>query len=206
MRALIVDDDAAIVELLEGYLTGRGVTVSSVADAASAREALRTTMFDVLVCDLGLPDGEGRDIIVAAQRAATPTPVVVTTGRATVDQAVAALESGASALLFKPFKLKALYDAVSRAVTERRAALLSERGHALLTAAAMADAGSPAIGDALVAGLHRYAELAGCRVEFDPSGRPLGPVVRVAIEGDAALLEPYVRAVHQALTRVSRGA
>ncbi|MEO5618092.1 MAG: sigma-54 dependent transcriptional regulator [Candidatus Eisenbacteria bacterium] len=114
--ALIVDDDAetrdALAELarLEGFET---VTAGSVAEA---REHLQGPTPAVVLTDLILPDGTGMDLFAGQPEAPRPE-VILITGNATVDSAVAALRTGVLDYLTKPVdvpRLKAVLANVSR--------------------------------------------------------------------------------------------
>ena len=65
-RVLIVEDEATLRRSLAVYLAGRGVAVAEAGSLAEARAALACGCFDALILDVGLPDGDGLELLAAA--------------------------------------------------------------------------------------------------------------------------------------------
>ena len=117
MRLLLVEDDRMIGDSLRQSLRDDGETVDWVRDARSARAALDGTPFDLVLLDLGLPDGSGLDVLRALRARRDATPVIVLTARDAAGDRVAGLDAGADDYLVKPFdydELKARMRAVRR--------------------------------------------------------------------------------------------
>ncbi len=104
-HALIVDDDADVVEWLQEVARMEGFTASRAHSLRDARIELGRQRPDVLLTDLRLPDGEGIELLRELEKP-DATEVIVVTGHATVDSAVAALRAGASDYLVKPADLE----------------------------------------------------------------------------------------------------
>ncbi|HTT01383.1 MAG TPA: sigma-54 dependent transcriptional regulator [Steroidobacteraceae bacterium] len=104
-HALIVDDDADVVEWLQEVARMEGFTVARAHSLRDARIELGRQHPDVLLTDLRLPDGEGIELVRELEKP-DATEVIVVTGHATVDSAVAALRAGASDYLVKPADLE----------------------------------------------------------------------------------------------------
>jgi len=116
MRALVIDDETAIVEAVAFVLTREGWTVSTARSIAEAR-ALAGDQ-DLWVVDLGLPDGSGYVLVAeCARRPGSPRIIVLSSREEEID-GVAALEAGADDYVEKPFSPRALA-ARARAVTRR---------------------------------------------------------------------------------------
>ncbi len=99
---LIVEDEEIIRTTLREFLTGEGYVV---ADAGTVGEALRLARqrdFDVAVCDVQLPDGDGLALLRRLQQVNLETSVLVITAYATVENAVEAFKAGAFDYLVKP--------------------------------------------------------------------------------------------------------
>ncbi|MBA4743073.1 MAG: sigma-54-dependent Fis family transcriptional regulator [Azoarcus sp.] len=96
---LIVDDEAVIRGALRRLLEREGYRCAEAADLGEARERCRDTRFDLIVCDLRLPDGEGIDLLAEAGE----TPVLIMTSYASVRSAVEAMRLGAADYIAKPF-------------------------------------------------------------------------------------------------------
>jgi DNA-binding NtrC family response regulator len=104
-HALIIDDDADVVEWLQEVARMEGFTVARAQTLRDARIELGRQRPDVLLTDLQLPDGEGIELLRELDQPEA-TEVIVVTGHATVDSAVAALRAGASDYLVKPADLE----------------------------------------------------------------------------------------------------
>jgi two-component system catabolic regulation response regulator CreB len=113
---LVVEDDAAIAEAILYALGRDGMTAQHASTLAEAAPLM--TACDVLVLDLGLPDGSGFSLLRDAQRVATPPRVLVLTSRDEEVDCVAALEAGADDYVTKPFSPRVLVARV-RAVVRR---------------------------------------------------------------------------------------
>jgi two-component system, NtrC family, response regulator HydG len=100
-HALIVDDDADMVQWLAEVARMEGYTVAHAHSLREARIELTRRRPDALLTDLRLPDGEGIELLEELEEPGA-TEVIVVTGHATVDTAVAALRAGASDYLVKP--------------------------------------------------------------------------------------------------------
>ncbi|MDE1147985.1 MAG: response regulator [Azospirillaceae bacterium] len=101
-RILVIEDEVAIRRLLRAVLTPQGWTV---VEAATAQEGLvqaRLPGVDLVLLDLGLPDGDGLDL-VGRLKAERPTPVIILSSRDQEDDKVAALDLGADDYVTKPF-------------------------------------------------------------------------------------------------------
>lgn len=118
-RILCVDDEAAILRLLEVVIARDG---HEAVPAATGREALACMargQIDAVLLDLGLPDRDGLEMI-GALRAVSPVPVVVVSARGEVSEKVAALDLGAADFVTKPFdgdELRARLRAALRTVS-----------------------------------------------------------------------------------------
>ena len=120
MRILIVDDDAEVRRLLVQALERDGYSLATAASLAAAHAALVERPADLLVLDLGLPDGSGVELCRALRRANDGVPILVLTARSEVAKRVEALDAGADDFLAKPFALAELRARV-RALGRRRA-------------------------------------------------------------------------------------
>lgn len=116
MKVLVVEDDPAVfVPLLEG-LRRNGLEVGHSRTAAEVDVAARHV--DVVLLDLGLPDGDGLDVLKAL-RQYSDVPVIVVTARGDEADRVVGLELGADDYVVKPFSVREL-SARIRAVARRR--------------------------------------------------------------------------------------
>jgi DNA-binding response OmpR family regulator len=100
---LIVEDEADLAATCARLLRRQGHAVVAVGSRAAALAALGDAPPAVLVSDVGLPDGDGLDVVRAAAAMEPRVPAVVMTGRASEAGRVAARVAGAVAYLPKPF-------------------------------------------------------------------------------------------------------
>jgi two-component system response regulator MtrA len=103
----VVDDDAALSEMLGIVLRGEGFEPVFCADGATAMDAFRDTRPDLVLLDLMLPGRDGVDVCRAI-RAESGTPIVMLTAKSDTVDVVVGLESGADDYIVKPFKPKEL--------------------------------------------------------------------------------------------------
>lgn len=108
MRLLIVEDEPRIAELVRAGLTRAGFTVDTAAKAVDATAALEIGSYDAAILDLGLPDGDGIDVLSGARSAGIAIPFLLLTARDTVDDRVLGLNAGADDYLVKPFAMDEL--------------------------------------------------------------------------------------------------
>jgi two-component system response regulator QseB len=120
MRLLLVEDDRMIGEGLRATLRLEGHAIDWVQDAPAASAALRADRFDLVLLDLGLPRGDGLDVLRELRARGDATPVIVLTARDGLSHRVAGLDAGADDYLAKPFELDEL-TARMRAVQRRHA-------------------------------------------------------------------------------------
>ena len=126
MRVLVVEDDPGIAKGLRAHLAGQGWAVDVVDRMAPAWAALAGESFDVVLLDLGLPDGDGSTLLrrlrqSPAGRLPDPaTPVLIMTARAQVASRVESLDLGADDYVIKPFEPDEL--AARMRALQRRAA------------------------------------------------------------------------------------
>jgi DNA-binding response OmpR family regulator len=109
-RALVVEDDPDIVELVSLYLSKEGFAVESVGDGREGLQRVRNGRYDLLILDLQLPGADGLTICaeVRGARATRDIPVVMLTARGDEADRVVGLEMGADDYVVKPFSPKEL--------------------------------------------------------------------------------------------------
>ncbi|MEX6506720.1 response regulator transcription factor [Jiella sp. M17.18] len=103
MRLLLVEDSDRLTELMKETVHGAGWRIDAVSTAEDARNALKNSEHDLLVLDIGLPDGNGLDLLREIREADTDLPVLIVTAMGDVDSRIAGLDAGADDYLAKPF-------------------------------------------------------------------------------------------------------
>src|SRR3984885_14821066 len=120
MRVLLVEDDAMIAQGLQTALRQGGFAVDWMRDGKSAAGALQTSVFDVVLLDLGLPHRDGIDVLRELRKRGDGTPVIILTARDEKQERISGLDAGADDYIVKPFDLDELM-ARMRSVLRRAA-------------------------------------------------------------------------------------
>jgi two-component system, OmpR family, response regulator len=108
MRVLLVEDDPMIAQGLQTALRQDGYAVDWMREGNAADEALRTTPFDIVLLDLGLPGRDGLDVLRRLRQRGSATPVIILTARDDVQDRIAGLDAGSDDYIVKPFDLDEL--------------------------------------------------------------------------------------------------
>jgi DNA-binding response OmpR family regulator len=122
MKVLIVEDQSRLGQFLKQGLAESRYTVSWARSCAEANDAIAETTYDVVVLDLGLPDGDGLDLLRQWRRNGFKEPVLILSARDTVEDRIKGLDIGADDYLPKPFSLEELQARV-RSLVRRHSAV-----------------------------------------------------------------------------------
>ncbi len=115
-RALVIDDEPDILELLTMTLGRMDIRTETAADVGSAKRLLASQQFDICLTDMRLPDGDGLELVEWMQSHAAEVPVAVITAHGNVETAVQALKLGAFDFISKPLDLGNLRNIVGNAL------------------------------------------------------------------------------------------
>ena len=127
MRLLLVEDSVRLQELLGDALNRAGYGLDAVGTVAELLTAAASIRYDLIIIDLGLPDGDGLDAIRTLRRTGLTVPILIITARGSIEQRVDGLDSGADDYLTKPFnhaELLARVRALMRRPSELQAPVL----------------------------------------------------------------------------------
>lgn len=111
-RVLVIEDEADLLEALVTYLNMEGFVADGVSSLKAASHWMRTHRFDVLVLDLGLPDGDGLKWL-SETTLLREKGVIITTARGEGGQRIEGIRTGADVYLVKPIQLEELASLVS---------------------------------------------------------------------------------------------
>src|SRR4030095_14391996 len=126
-KVLVVDDDRAIMELLEMRLVTMGFDVTATSDPDLAMAAVEGSRFDVALLDLRMEPTDGIALMEAIHVRQPRLPVLIMTAHGTIETAVNAVQRGAFDYLTKPFLRDELRNKIGRALASRRWARDRER-------------------------------------------------------------------------------
>lgn len=108
MHILIVEDSSLVASGIKTGLELHGFTCDIAASQALAEQHLASSHFDACVLDLGLPDGDGLQLLRKWRAAGQDLPVLILTARGTMQDKVAGFQTGTDDYLTKPFDLQEL--------------------------------------------------------------------------------------------------
>jgi DNA-binding response OmpR family regulator len=121
MRLLLVEDERRLAERLARGLREEGFAVDCAASCAEARESAVATDYDLVLLDLGLPDGSGIELLRRWRSDGFDAPVLILTARDLLEEKVEGLNAGADDYLTKPFAFEEVLARV-HALLRRRTA------------------------------------------------------------------------------------
>jgi two-component system KDP operon response regulator KdpE len=122
LRVLVVEDDHDIRTLIQASLTVEGFDVQTAVSLSEALALLQHRRPDLIVLDLGLPDGDGLQLLREARRQSA-VPLIVVSARHQEAQKIALLDAGADDYLTKPFSVGELLARIRVALRHRGTAL-----------------------------------------------------------------------------------
>jgi DNA-binding NtrC family response regulator len=117
---LFVDDDRAILELVNEYLTEIGYRIQVTDNGTKALDLVKEQHFDIVFTDFKMPDIDGLELLAAIKEHRPQTEVIIVTGHGSMESAIAAMKSGSYDYLQKPFKLDVLKIIIDRIVEEKQ--------------------------------------------------------------------------------------
>ncbi len=125
MNILLVEDDLELGNGVRIALEDQGMCVTWVRRIQEANQALETSVCDLVLLDLGLPDGDGIGLVTRLRRNQDTMPVLILTARDALQDRLGGLDSGADDYMVKPFALAELVSRV-RALARRSYGLIGE--------------------------------------------------------------------------------
>jgi DNA-binding response OmpR family regulator len=108
MRVLIVEDNGTYAQLLQEKQRRSAIDSDCVASLAKAESALSSLPYSALVLDLGLPDGDGIDLVRRLRQSGSSLPILIVSARHGLDDRVLGLRAGADDYMAKPFSIDEL--------------------------------------------------------------------------------------------------
>ena len=122
MRALVVDDDPSIQQILEFALSDEGYEVVTASNGPEALEKARTALPDVVILDVMMPFVDGIQVAEALQndKQLARTPIIMLTARTTDDDVWAGWRAGAASYLTKPVDFELLLAEMQRVIADRK--------------------------------------------------------------------------------------
>lgn len=130
-RVLIVDDDIAVVNAMQDYLTACGYMAVGCTSGKEAIEILKTCDFELMLTDLMMPEMNGVELLKAALEIDPHLMGIILTGKGTLETASEMMKEVAFLCSLKPFNFKMMQLILSCAIKARRLKKLEEQYHLL---------------------------------------------------------------------------
>lgn len=124
-KILVVDDDKELASMVQSWLESEHHVVETIHDGAEALMQLGVTQYDVIVLDWDLPGLPGVEVCKRFRSQRGTTPIIMLTGKKSIEEKESGLDSGADDYLTKPFNVKEL-TARLRAILRRPQAMVNE--------------------------------------------------------------------------------
>ena len=115
-RLLIVDDEASMLEFLGLLFQGEGYSVETASSVGEARRMLGERGYDLVLCDILMPDGSGLELLREVKRDGAATAVIMMTAYTSTSSAIEAMKLGAYDYISKPFDVEELKVVVQKAL------------------------------------------------------------------------------------------
>jgi CheY-like chemotaxis protein/glycine cleavage system H lipoate-binding protein len=114
INILVIDDEQVIIDSVTKLCSAEGWQVDSALDAISGLKKLERKNYNLIICDIMMPDMDGFQFLEETRSRNIKTPIIITTGYSTVENAVKSMNSGAIDYLAKPFTVEELVSIVQR--------------------------------------------------------------------------------------------
>ena len=112
-EVLIIEDDVFFASMLASWLTKRGMSVTTVSSVGEARNKLKAEVYQFILSDLYLPDGEGTDVLAWLRKKDKSVPFIIMTNFAQIPTAVQSIKLGASDYIAKPINQESLWSKIT---------------------------------------------------------------------------------------------
>ncbi|MHB1687080.1 MAG: glycine cleavage system protein H [Ignavibacteriaceae bacterium] len=113
---LVIDDEQVIIDAVNKICSAEGFKVDSSIDAKDALEKLSRNSYRIIICDIMMPDFDGFEFLDEIMRRKISSPVIMTTGYSTVENAVKSLYNGAIDFIPKPFTADEILNSIIRGI------------------------------------------------------------------------------------------
>ncbi|MDB5037380.1 MAG: two component, sigma54 specific, transcriptional regulator, Fis family [Bacteriovoracaceae bacterium] len=120
MKILIIDDETSLLKLLKLSLATPETTVLTAETAKQGLDIFKTDIFDAVLCDIGLPDLDGLQVLEQLKIIHAETPVIMITAHGSIQTALTAMKNGAYDYIQKPFEPEEISLVIQRALKENK--------------------------------------------------------------------------------------
>jgi len=126
MKILIVEDEKLLASAIQAYLKSEGYICEIVKELFIARQKVDIYLYDCILIDIGLPDGNGLELIKEIKKIQPTTGIIIISAKNAIDDKVLGLELGADDYLSKPFHLAEMNARIKSLIRRRQFDSLNE--------------------------------------------------------------------------------
>lgn len=126
MKILIVEDEKLLGSAIQAYLKSEGYICEIVKELVIARQKVDIYLYDCILIDIGLPDGNGLELIKEIKKIQPTTGIIIISAKNAIDDKVLGLELGADDYLSKPFHLAEMNARIKSLIRRRQFDSLNE--------------------------------------------------------------------------------
>lgn len=119
-KALIIDDDKAMLDLMKFQLDAEGFEVATADCGRKGLDYVEENSFDIILTDLNLPDIDGIEMVRRCKKASPNTEIIMVTGFGSVEKAIEATKAGAFYYVEKPIEFEELLILIEKAVDRKK--------------------------------------------------------------------------------------
>ncbi len=119
-KALLIDDDAATLELMKFQLDAEGFEVTVAENGQKGLDFIKEKDFDIILTDLNLPDISGIEMVERSKETSPDTEIIMVTGYGSVEKAIEATKAGAFYYVEKPVEFEELLVLIEKAIKSKR--------------------------------------------------------------------------------------
>ncbi len=120
MKLLIIEDEIELLIAISNYLIKENYLCELADNFASAREKLSTNAYDLILLDIGLPDGNGLELLTTIKEHQEKAGVIIVSAKNSSDDKIGGLDRGADDYMTKPFELAELNSRIKAILRRRR--------------------------------------------------------------------------------------
>jgi|GEM_PF-1068246 len=120
IKILVIDDDESALDLIEFILSAAGYSIETASSLEEVRAQYDPAEFQLILCDIQLPDGSGMDYLKEVQKQQVPVPIIMITNYGSLQRVEHALKLGAYAFISKPVRKEHLLKVVKYVLEKGR--------------------------------------------------------------------------------------
>lgn len=119
MKVLIIDDETSLLKLLQLSLSDEQTSITTAETGTKGIELFQSDLYDAVLCDIGLPDMNGLDVLAKLTAIRSDVPIIMITAHGSISSALTAMKEGAYDYIQKPFEPEEIKIVIERGIREK---------------------------------------------------------------------------------------